>query len=146
MTESGVISPEPENEPQIRILVVAEKVNRRTEIEVFAHHEVQGIDTAGSLEEALDILNKEPGKYKALITDKDMSRENEGLELARRATEQFPGLVCGLIIRGATSLIDDETLKKNGVRFVFREPLRAQKIIDIVERMKKEVISQQSSQ
>lgn len=143
--EDRVKSPEPQTEPQIRILIVAKKANIRTEIEVFAHREVQGIDTAGSLEEALDILNKEPGKYNALIAYKDMGREDEGLELTRRATEQFPGLVCGLIIRGATLLVDDETLKKNGVRFVFREPLRAKEIIDIVERMKKEVISQRSN-
>lgn len=145
MTEGGVISPESETGPQIRILIVADDVKIRTMLETMAELKVQEMDTAGSMEEALTILNREPGKYNALITDKDLGKEDKGLELARRATEQFPGLVCGLIIRGATLLIDDEILKKSGIRFVFRKPFEVRTVTGIIERIGR-VISQQSNQ
>lgn len=145
MTEGGVISPELETGPQIRILVVDDGLPIRKMVKAMVQFVVKEVDIAGNPEEALAMLEEGRGKYNALLTDNNMGPTgNEGLELARRAKERFPDLVCALMT-GAGILPDKTTLERNGIGFVLEKPFRMQAITDLISGMK-EVISQQSNQ
>lgn len=145
MTEDGVRSPETETGPQIRILVVDDELPIRTMVKAMVQPQVREVDIAGGPEEALAILERGQGKYHVLLTDNNMGPErNEGLELARRAKERFPHLVCALMT-GAGILPDRTTLERSGIEIAFEKPFRMQTLTDFISKIE-EVISQRSNQ